>query len=88
MSVDVTSLVMDRYHIDEKQKEISRLENEIKELRKRLYRCCTHPTTKTDEKYSPGGYNHVSSVTVTKTCPICDKVLKLYDDPNHKGIHG
>jgi hypothetical protein len=87
MSVDITQLVIDRYHIDQKRKEIVRLNNEIDSLQKGLIRRCTHPTSKTEEKYHSGGYDYLSSVTITKTCTICDKVLESYDDPKHRGSY-
>lgn len=87
MSVDVTQLVMARYHINEHRKEIEYRKKCIAELQDKLERNCTHPTTKTEEKYSSGGYDYVSSVHIIKTCTICDKVLESYDDPNHKGTH-
>lgn len=80
MSVDITQLVMDRYYINEKRKEIERLNNEIDDLQKGLTRRCTHPTTKTDRHYFPGSYYNTSYETVTKICTICDKILETYDD--------
>lgn len=87
MSVDVTQLVMARYRINEHKKNIEYHQKCIDELQSKLERNCTHPTVKTEEKYRSGGYDYVSSVTIIKTCTLCDKVLESYDDPNHKGIH-
>lgn len=87
MSMDVTDLVMTKYFIDEKSKEVQRLNKEIDELQDKLVRNCTHPTAIKTEKYNSGGYDYVSSVVITHTCTICGKVLKSYEDPNHKGYH-
>lgn len=87
MSVDITSLVMDKYHLNEHIKKIEYHEKCIAELQARLERRCTHPTVVTTEKYNGGGYDYVSSVRITKTCTLCDKVLESYDDPKHRGSH-
>lgn len=88
MSRDVTQLVMDRYFIDELKKKIEHLNNELQERLKTLQKRCSHPTTKTDRKYYSGGYDYVSSISITTTCTLCDKILESYDDPNHVGRHG
>lgn len=86
MSVDVTSLVMDRYHINENRKKIEVLEAEIEEMENRLKQKCIHSTIITTKQYRDGGYDdYVSSVRITKTCSLCDKVLESYDDPKHSG---
>lgn len=56
-------------------------------IKAKAQKLCTHPATKKDSQYHRGGYDYVSSVTITHTCVICGKVLKSYDDPNHKGYH-
>lgn len=88
MSVDITQLVMDKYHLVEKQKEIKRLYKEIDELQAGLERKCTHPTITTKRDYTPGSYYDRSYTTIIKTCTICDKVLESYDDPNYTGTYG
>ena len=85
MSVDITQLVMQKYHINELKRHLEQDHNRLNEMCATLERQCTHPTIKTDRKYHEGGYDHVSSVTIIKTCTICDKVLEFYDDPKHKG---
>lgn len=87
MSTDITDLVMTRYFIDEKKKEVNRLNKEINELKDELTRKCNHPTITTKENYNSGGYDYVSSVTIVKTCTICDKVLESYKDPKHRGSY-
>lgn len=87
MSVDITQLVMQKYYINELEKQLERDEIRLAEMIATLERQCTHPTIKTDNKYHKGGYDYVSSVTISKTCTICDKVLECYDDPKHKGYH-
>ena len=86
-SIDVTSLVMSRYFINELILEIERKQKELDDRWKTLQRQCTHPTHKTTKEYSSGGYDYVSSVCITKTCSICDKVLESHDDPKHRGTH-
>lgn len=85
MSVDITSLVMDKYHINKKQEEIAWLNKEIEELQKGLERKCTHPTIITTSQYFEGGYYDKSNVVITKTCSLCGKIVTSYDDPNHQG---
>lgn len=85
MSVDVSTLVIDRYYIDQITKDIQQLSQDLAHRWQDLQRKCTHPTSKTIEKYNSGGYDYVSSVHVLKTCTICDKVLESYDDPKHHG---
>ncbi|HEY9701872.1 MAG TPA: hypothetical protein V6C58_05480 [Allocoleopsis sp.] len=85
--VDVTDLVMTKHFINEKQKEIDRLAEEIYELKEKLERKCTHPTTTTTRDYHPGGYDYVSEVVITTKCSICEKTIKSYSDPNHRGMH-
>lgn len=87
MSVDVTSLVMDRYFINELKKDIDNKNNELAHRWTDLQRKCTHPTIKVDEKYYRGGYDYVSSVKITHYCTICDKIVKSYDDSNHIGYY-
>lgn len=88
MAVDITELVMLRYHIDEFNRKISVLQNERNELIKKLERKCTHPTTATTRDYIPGGYDYVSSVIITTKCTLCNKVTESYDDPKHRGNYG
>lgn len=87
MAVDITELVMLKYHIDEYTKEITRIDLARKELIDKLERKCNHPTIHVQSKYFTGGYDHVSSVIITHTCTLCGKVVKSYDDPNHRGTH-
>lgn len=87
MSRDITDLIMTKYFINEKEKEIARLNNEIAELRDKLVRKCDHPTTTTTEHYNSGGYDYLSSVVITQKCTICDTVVNQYYDPKHKGSY-
>lgn len=87
MSRDITDLIMTKYFIDAKEKEITRLNNEIVELRDKLLRKCDHPTTTTEKQYTSGTYNDLSFVTITQKCTICDTVIKSYLDPHHKGSY-
>lgn len=88
MPKDVTQLVMQRYFINELEKEIISKEKELTERWNTLQKQCDHPTVKIDQSYHSGGYDYVSSVIITHTCTICDKVLKSYEDPKHKGQYG
>lgn len=88
MSKDVTQLVMDRYFINELEAKINR---DVEELNKRwagLQERCDHPTIKVKDEYFSGGYDYVSEVRISHICTICDKVLKTYNDPKHKGYYG
>lgn len=87
MSMDVTDLVMTKYFIDEKNKEVQRLNKEIDELQDKLVRNCTHPTAIKTEKYNSGEYDYKSSVIITHTCTICGTVLNQYYDSKHKGSY-
>ena len=87
MSVDVTDLVMQRYFINEEERNITIANKRLEEMWAQLRKQCTHPTTVTSEKYYSGGYDYISSVVITVTCTLCDKILKSYDDPKHKGCH-
>lgn len=87
MAVDVTELVMLKYHIDQYDREINNIKVARKELIDKLERKCIHPTVKIDSNYCSGGYDYVSSVTITHTCTLCGKIVKSYDDPNHRGTH-
>lgn len=87
MSRDITDLVMTKYFIDEKKKEVERLNNEIEELHNKLLKKCDHPTTTTTENYVSGTYNDLSYVLITQKCTICDAILKSYYDPKHKGSY-
>ena len=88
MPVDVSELMVLKYYVDKTNKEVKRLHEENESRRKELERKCTHPTTVTNRHYSSGGYDYRSSVTVTTTCCICDKVIESYDDPDHRGTFG
>lgn len=85
MSIDVTQLVMERYLIDELRKEIERKNTELDTRWNKLQKQCSHPTIKVTEVYSSGGYDYVSTNTITTTCTICDKVLSSKLDPSHRG---
>ncbi len=87
MSTDVSQLVITRFYIEEKKKDIKRLEGEVQELQLKLERLCTHPTIVKTTHYTSGGYDYVSEVTIAERCITCDKVVKTYKDPNHKGTH-
>lgn len=87
MAYDVTEVMT---LLDKKKKlgkQIEKLEKEYDELSVDIESVCPHPTTVKDSHYSKGGYDYVSSVTITIRCSICNKTLKSYDDPNHKGCH-
>jgi len=85
VSVDITQLVMQKYFINELKKSLERDHKKLQEMKATLERQCSHPTIKTDRNYCSGGYDYLSSVTIVKTCTICDKVVEHYEDPNHKG---
>ena len=87
MSVDITQLVMQKYEINKLEKNLERDHDKLREMIAKLEKQCSHPTVRTDRHYSEGGYDYLSSVTISKTCTICDKVLECYDDPKHKGYH-
>lgn len=87
MSTDISSLVVQRYYIDKLREEIKNGNKELIERINTLQRQCSHPTFKTDSKYYEGGYEYVSSVRITKTCTICEKILESYNDPQHRGSH-
>jgi hypothetical protein len=86
--MDITDLIMTKYFITEKEKQVQRLNNEIEELQNKLIKSCTHPTTITTSEYTSGTYNDLSFVTITHKCSICDKILESYYDPKHKGHYG
>ena len=54
-------------------------------LREELDKCCQHPTETIEQSYYRGGYDYISSVTITHTCSTCGKVLKSYKDHTHQG---
>lgn len=88
MTTDITYLMILKAQIAENNARIEALTKETLSVLDELRKKCPHPTQKTDRHYSSGGYDYLSSVTVTQTCTICGKVIKSYDDPNHHGTHG
>ncbi len=64
-----------------------KLAKEAHNIKTKAQKLCTHPTTTKDSQYHRGGYDYVSSVTISINCAICGKNIKSYDDPNHKGYH-
>ena len=66
-------------------KKIETLEKEYDELAMNIETICPHPNVVKTEHYSKGGYDYLSSVTITISCSICNKTLKSYDDPKHRG---
>jgi hypothetical protein len=49
---------------------------------------CPHPEVRKEDKYYPGGYDFLSTVVISEYCKDCGKLLKYYDDPEHRGTHG
>jgi vesicle coat complex subunit len=88
MTVDISKLTELKNEIEKKEKKRDKLDKKIFELIDKLQDACMHPTVNTKDYYCSGGYDYLSSVTITETCAVCNKVLKSYDDPNHKGYHG
>ena len=88
MTVDVSELIKLKNEIAEKKDKRSKLDKKISKLTKQLQDTCEHPTINTTDYYCSGGYDYLSSVTITKTCSICDKVLETYADPKHRGHYG
>jgi hypothetical protein len=82
---DVMQLVKERDQLKKEKKEIH---DKIQDLTKQISLVCTHPVITKERHYSSGGYDYVSSVTITETCVVCGEVVNQYDDPNHKGYHG
>jgi hypothetical protein len=87
MSMDITEILKLKDSIEVIQNRINSDTETIYEWRRNLQKQCPHPTSKTDSKYYEGGYDYLSSVRITVTCSICNKILKSYDDPKHKGMH-
>ena len=50
-----------------------------------LHKYCQHVSETVHKKYYEDGYNYVSEIVVTHTCDLCGKLLKSYNDPNHRG---
>ncbi len=48
---------------------------------------CNHSDVVITRVFNQGNYYDVSSVDVTETCNICNKILRNYYDPNHRGYH-
>ena len=67
--------------------QVTILNKRIDYWRRVLDENCQHTDETVKEKYYNGGYDYVSSVHITHTCDLCSKVLKSYDDPNHKGSY-
>lgn len=88
MPIDVTKLMNLKNEILEMHNTVDKLIVEITHKTDELQKLCQHPVEVKTETYHAGGYDYVSSVPVTHTCSICNKVLQCYDDPNHKGRHG
>lgn len=87
MAYDVTEVMT---LLDKKKKlakQLDKLNQEYAALTIDIESVCPHPTTIKDSHYSRGGYDYVSSVTITIRCSICNKTLKSYDDPKHMGTH-
>jgi hypothetical protein len=88
MSRDITQLVMERYFINELEKEIANKNKELVARWEDLRKKCDHSTFKIDRNYDLGGYDYRNSVDIIHTCTICDKVIKHYQDPKHQGHYG
>jgi hypothetical protein len=84
---DITEILKSKDNIDIIKRRIASDTATVIEWTNKLQKECLHPTTKTSRKYCSGGYDYLSSVTITIKCSICDKALKIYDDPNHKGSY-
>ena len=67
--------------------QVTQLNKRIDYWRQILDANCQHTSETVRSKYYEGGYDYVSTVHVTHTCDVCGKILKAYNDPNHKGTH-
>lgn len=67
--------------------EVDNLNKRIDYQRRLLTTHCQHVSETITRKYYEGGYDHVSEVAVTHTCDLCGKLLKSYNDPNHRGSY-
>jgi hypothetical protein len=65
--------------------QVKELDDRMDSYRKVLETNCQHENTTKVEKYYDGGYDYVSSVRITVTCDLCNKILESYDDPKHRG---
>jgi len=67
--------------------EVDVLNKRIDYQRRLLDTHCQHVSESVRSKYYAGGYDHVSGITITHTCDLCGKLLKLYEDPHHRGTY-
>lgn len=65
--------------------QIKELAEKLDEHRKVLDANCQHEHTTVKRDYKEGGYDYVSSVTITETCNLCHKILLVKDDKGHRG---
>jgi hypothetical protein len=63
------------------------LYSQIREIDKQVAAICPHLDVRTTNKYSEGGYDYVSSVTIYEHCSTCNALLNMYDDKSHRGYH-
>jgi hypothetical protein len=87
MTVDVTKILKDKETIEMVRKRIESDTEFVINLLRKLQKECPHPTVKTEEYYHEGGYDHLSSNRIVKTCTICEKIIESYNDPNHRGSY-
>lgn len=88
MSKDITEILKLKNSIQTVRDRIYSDNGIVIEWIKKLQNQCPHPTSATTKKYYGGGYDYLSSVRVTVTCTICEKILEAYDDPKHQGVYG
>jgi hypothetical protein len=80
-------------HLIELKESIERLDKiiTVAQVKRNIYKEqltkeCTHPTTKRTAKYDSGGYDYVSTITITDACTICGFETS-FKDPTHKGSY-
>lgn len=81
----VRNNILEIEHLDRQSK---RLSFRAQAMLATVQDLCPHPETRKEDKYYPGGYDFVSTIVISEYCKDCGKLLKYYDDPNHKGTHG
>lgn len=67
--------------------EAETLNRKIDYQRRLLDTHCQHVDVAVRSKYVEGGYDRVSQIQITHICTLCNKLLKSYNDPHHKGSY-
>lgn len=68
MSVDITQLIMEKYYINELEKQLNRDRDRLKELKVYLEKRCTHP-----EKYLRPA--NIAYDMNAKICELCERII-------------